>query len=268
MKYGAYLKFVFALVLAMPLVGNANEDAEGMRISREWKANDIGWVDYTANVRMILYNKNGDSSVRDFRYITMEITENGKRIDGDRVLVIFDQPRDVKDTTLLTYSHFDRDDDQWLYLPAIKRTKRISSHNKSGSFVGSEFAYEDITFQEVEKYTYKLLREEEYSGLECYVVERIPVDRVNTGYAKQIVWYDKEHVRIQKIDFYDRKDALFKTQAFSNWNEYLKDIWRATNELMQNHQTGKKTELIWSDYKFHVGLSKRRFNKNSLERLR
>jgi outer membrane lipoprotein-sorting protein len=268
MKYDTHLKLLVVLALSIPLAGIANEEAEGMRIARDWKANDIGWVDYTANVKMILYNKSGDSSVRDFRYITMEVTEDGKRTDGDKVLVIFDKPRDVKDTTLLTYSHFDRDDDQWLYLPVIKRTKRISSHNKSGSFVGSEFAYEDITFQEVEKYTYKLLREEEYNGFECYVVERIPVDRVSTGYSKQIVWYDKEHVRIQKIDFYDRKDALLKTQTFSNWNEYLEGIWRATNEVMQNHQTGKKTMLTWSDYKFHVGLSERQFNKNSLERLR
>jgi hypothetical protein len=259
---------VFLVVLLLPSGAQADSDAEGLRIARAWKQNDIGWVDYTADVEMTLSNKNGDTSVRHFRYLTMETTEGGQRIDGDKVLVVFDAPPDVKDTALLTYSHFYRDDDQWLYLPAIKRTKRISSHNKSGSFVGSEFAYEDISFQEVEKYTYKHIRNERLNGFMSYVVERIPVDKANSGYARQMVWYDKQYYRIQKIDFYDRKGALLKTQAFSGWREYLPGIWRASKEVMENHQTGKKTDLIWSQYRFHANLPASQFNKSSLERLR
>lgn len=265
-------KIIFTILLFMvlpPQICSAETPEEkGLSIAKEWKERDVGWVDYRANVQMVLKNKHGEKSVREFRYVTMEITRNGVRTDGDKVLVVFDKPRDVNGTTLLTFSHTHKDDDQWLYLPAIKRTKRISSHNKSGSFVGSEFAYEDITFQEVEKYTYKWKNDEVLNGFDCYVVERFPVDQENTGYSRQLVWYDKEHFRIHKIEFYDRKDTLLKTQSFETYKKYLKNIWRADDELMVNHVTGKSTVLTWSDYNFHIGLTEKKFNKNALERLR
>lgn len=259
---------LFLLLLAPSSAYALTPEEKGLEIAREWKQRDIGWVDYRANVKMVLMNKHGQKSVRNFKYITMEMTKDEKRVDGDKVLVIFDLPKDVKGTTLLTYSHFQRDDDQWLYLPAIKRTKRISSHNKSGSFVGSEFAYEDITFAEVEKYDYKWEYEEVYDGFDCDVVARYPLDKENTGYLFQRVWYDKEHRRIHKIDFYDRKETLLKTQSFKTYKKYLGYIWRAYDELMVNHQTGKKTSLTWSDFQFHIGLTERKFNKSSLNRIR
>lgn len=265
-------KFIYTLlffILLNPLAFSAQTPEEkGLAIANEWKKRDIGWVDYSANVKMVLKNKHGQESVRHFVYVTMEITKTGQRIDGDKVLIVFDSPVDVKGTTLLTYTHFEKDDDQWLYLPAIKRTKRISSHNKSGSFVGSEFAYEDVTFSEVEKYTYKWLNEESMDGFDCNVVERFPVDKENTGYLSQRVWYDKDHFRIHKIEFYDRKNTLLKTQSFKNFKKYLDNIWRPDDELMVNHQTGKYSGLTWSDFRFHIGLTEKKFNANALERLR
>jgi outer membrane lipoprotein-sorting protein len=257
------------LILTTPLTANAiTAEDKGLSIAEEWKKRDINWVDYRANVEMVLKNKHGQKSIRTFLYSSMEVQENNARTDGDKVLVIFDTPKDVKGTTLLTYSHFTKDDDQWLYLPAIKRTKRISSHNKSGSFVGSEFAYEDITFQEVEKYTYKWMYDEMYNDFDCFVVERFPTDKENTGYLRQLVWYDKEHYRIHKIEFFDRKNSLLKTQSFKSYNKYLDNIWRANDELMVNHQTGKSTVLTWSKYTFHIGLTNNKFNKSALERRR
>ena len=130
--------------------------------------------------------------------------------DGDKSLIIFEKPRDVKGTATLTFTHKEGSDDQWLYLPAIKRVKRISSNNKSGPFMGSEFAYEDLSSQEVEKYNYKHLRDETFDGKDCYVVERIPMDKYS-GYTKQVAWIDKAEYRALKIDFYDRKKSLLKT---------------------------------------------------------
>ncbi|BFM17462.1 outer membrane lipoprotein-sorting protein [Maricurvus nonylphenolicus] len=243
-------------------------EEKGLAIAREWKRRDEGWGDYTANAKMVLKNKHGQESERHFKYYSMEVLEHGEKVDGDKVLVVFDRPRDVNGTALLTYAHYEEDDDQWLYLPAIKRTKRISSHNKSGSFVGSEISYEDITFPEVEKYTYRWVREEKVGDLNFDVVDRFPVDKENTGYLYQRVWYDQDHVRIFKIDFYDRKQSLLKTQTFSGFKRYLDSIWRADYENFVNHQTGKSTLLTWTNYKFHIGLTEKAFRKNSLERLR
>ena len=143
------------------------------------------------------------------RNLTLEVDG-----DGDKTLVIFDEPNDVKGTAFLNYTHREGSDDQWLYLPALRRVKRIASNNKSGPFMGSEFAYEDISSQEVEKYTYEFLRAEDVEGTSMYVVQRVPVDE-RSGYTRQIVWYDQAEYRVQRVDFYDRKDELMKTTDLS-----------------------------------------------------
>jgi hypothetical protein len=154
-----------------------------------------------------------------------------------------------------------------LYLPALKRIKRIASKNKSGPFVGSEFAFEDITSQEVEKYTYRYLRDEVLDGQDTFVMERYPVDK-NSGYTRQTVWMDKAHYRLMKVDYYDRKSALLKTLVFKGYKQYLELYWRAGTMAMFNHQSKKSTDLIWNDYEFATGLDDGDFTRNSLQRAR
>ena len=133
--------------------------------------------------------------------------------------------------------------------------------------MGSEFAYEDLSSQEVEKYTYKYIRDENYNGLDCFVIERYPVDKYS-GYTRQVAWLDKQEYRPQKIVFYDRKNAKLKTLTYSGYQQYLGKYWRADEMYMENHQTGKNTRLVWQDYQFQTGLSERDFNRNSLNRTR
>ena len=253
------------LLLILPAFVAMAETPEekGLAITQEADRRNTGFRDFTADMLMILRNRHGQESKRNLRIRTLEVEE-----DGDKSLTIFDNPRDVKGTAFLTYSHKVRDDDQWLYLPALKRVKRISSRNKSGSFMGSEFAYEDISSQEVEKYTYKWIRDEVYGGRECFVVERYPVDKKNSGYTKQAAWTDKSEYRVLKVDYYDRKDSLLKTLTTKGHKRYLNKFWRAHEMDMVNHQNGKSTKLIWSDYKFGAGLKDRDFDKNSLKRAR
>ena len=188
--------------------------------------------------------------------------------DGDKTLIIFDQPRDVAGTAFLNYTHRTGNDDQWLYLPALRRVKRISSSNKSGPFMGSEFAYEDISSQEVEKYTYRWLRDEIFEGLDCFVVEYYPVDTRHTGYSKQTVWIDKNEYRVMKVDYYDRRGSLLKTLTVMGYRKYLDRFWRADETHMANHLTGKSTLITWTDYRFGTGMKDSQFNKTSLGRVR
>jgi outer membrane lipoprotein-sorting protein len=232
---GLVLTFLTSLVIAS--TANADPAEIGRQIAEEVDRRDSGFVD------------------------------NEVIGDGDKSLVIFDHPRDVKGTAFLSYTHIGNPDDQWLYLPALKRVKRISSKNKSGPFVGSEFAYEDISSQEVDKYTYRYLRDENFNGLDCFVVERIPVYE-NSGYTKQIVWIDKAEYRPQKLDYYDRKEELLKTLTFGDYRQYLGKFWRAHRWEMVNHQTGKSTSLEWSEFQFQTGLSDRDFNRNILKSVR
>lgn len=247
------------LALAIPAHASAEK---GLEIAKEMKARDIGWGDSQAEMKMVLTNKQGESSEREIRIQSLEVQQ-----DGDKSLSIFDSPQDVKGTAFLSFSHAVGDDEQWLFLPALSRVKRISSSNKSGPFMGSEFAYEDLTSFEVPKYTYNYLRDENINGLEAFVIETIPVDK-NSGYTRRVVWVDKAHYRVQKIEFYDRRNALLKTLTMAEYQQYLDKYWRPLNMLMVNHQTGKKTELNWSNFRFNTGLKEEDFNQNTLKRAR
>jgi predicted RND superfamily exporter protein len=237
-------------------------EEKGLAIAKKIDSSDMGWVNQVADVEMVLKNRSGQESKRLMKLKSLEV-----KGDGDKSLTIFKSPKDVKGTSFLSFSHPLKSDDQWLYLPALRRVKRISSDNKSGPFMGSEFAYEDISSQEVGKYTYKYIKAEKMNGLDGHVIERYPVDK-NSGYTKQIVWVDSKEYRLQKIDFYDRKDSLLKTLTYSGYNSYAKNTWRPDLMSMINHQSGKSTKLIWKNYRFGVSINERDFDKNALKRLK
>lgn len=253
---------VLALFLLPRLAQAETPEEKGRAIAVEADARDAGFGDSTADLVMILKNRHGQESTRRIRNRTLEVSG-----DGDKSLVIFDRPADIKGTAMLTFTHKVGHDDQWLYLPALKRVKRISSANKSGSFMGSEFAYEDLASQEVEKYTDRWLRDEEYGGQSCFVIERDPVDP-RSGYTRQVVWIDQSEYRTLKIDYYDRKNALLKTLTYHGYQQYLGQYWRADEMVVVNHQTGKSSRLMFENYKFRTGLLDKDFTKNSLKRAR
>lgn len=252
--------FIILGLSSLCLAETAQE--KGLAIATEADKRDLGWVDSTADMKMILRNKGGDESVRTLRVKTLEVQD-----DGDKSMTIFDEPADVRGTALLTYSHKRDADDQWLYLPALKRVKRIASKNKSGPFMGSEFAFEDLSSQEVEKYTYNYLKDEACGSLTCFVIERFPIDE-DSGYTKQIAWIDQQEYRVQKVEYYDRKKSLLKTLTPKDYKQYLNQYWRANDSNMVNHQTGKSTQLLWSDFVFKSGLDEGDFTQNSLKRAR
>ena len=234
----------------------------GDQVAQEADRRDTGFGDQAAELMMVLRNRNGDESSRRMRNLTLEVDG-----DGDKTLVIFDEPNDVKGTAFLNYTHRSGQDDQWLYLPALRRVKRIASNNKSGPFMGSEFAYEDISSQEVEKYTYRYGGAETVDGVAMHVIERVPVDE-RSGYTRQIVWYDRAEFRMQRVDFYDRKNELLKTLTYHGYERYLDQYWRSDRMEMVNHQTGKSTTLSFTNYEFRTGLSDRDFDQSALRRAR
>ena len=250
------------LILPFEVLLAETPEEKGLAIAIEADTRDTGWTDQSAEMKMILKNKNGDSTTRTMSIKTLEVDG-----DGDKSLLIFDDPPDVKGTAFLSHTHSLTPDDQWLYLPALKRVKRIASANKSGPFVGSEFAYEDLSSQEVEKYSYKWLRDETLDGRDTFVIERYPAYE-HSGYTRQVLWLDKEMYQPLKLEFYDRKNAMLKTLVFSDYQQYLGQYWRSSMMDMTNHQTGKSTVLTWENYRFQTGMSDRDFDKNTLKRAR
>ncbi len=241
---------------------SATPEEIGLKIAQDSRAREAGFSNFTAQQTMVLRNKHGQESRRQLRVKVLEVSD-----DGDKSLFVFDEPRDVQGTALLIHAHRESADDQWLYLPALKRVKRISSSNRSGSFMGSEFAYEDLTAEAVEKFTYRYLRDEPCGDLTCTVSERIPVDK-KSGYSRQVVWRDKDELRVWKVEYYDRKDAHLKTLTLENYQQYLERYWRAGEMAMENHLTGKSTVLTWTDFQFQTDLDDRDFTRTGLKRAR
>ena len=249
------------IFLSISLAAETAEE-KGLAIFKEAKERTKGFEDFQNKSIMTLKDRNGNISKRFMRSKTLEMKD-----DGDKNLIIFDEPKDVKGTALLTFTHRKEEDDQWLYLPALKRVKRISSSNKSGPFMGSEFAYEDITSEEVEKYTYKYIRDEKYDSLDCFVVERYPVDK-RSGYSKQIVWLDKKDYNPRKTMYFDPKGQLLKVLELKDYKIYIGKIWKPSLLHMVNKINGKESILEFSEYEFRTKLTERDFDKNSLKRAR
>jgi outer membrane lipoprotein-sorting protein len=235
---------------------------KGLAIAVEADKRDLGFKDNTADLTMLLTISPTEQITRTMQQMVLEVDG-----DGDKSIMVFDRPRDLKGAAILTFTHKAGTDDQWLYLPALKRVKRISAADKSGPFMGSEFAYEDLASQEVEKYTYEFKGEESLEGDACFVVERIPVDK-KSGYSRQVTWFDQDHYRLRRVDYYDRKGDLLKTLTLSGYQQYLQRYWRPNEMLMTNHQTARSTLLKFDNYQFQVGLLDKDFTQSALSRIR
>ena len=257
------LSILLTLVSSTTAFAQSMEE-KGFDISARSDRSDRGFGDSQVKIKMILRNAAGKESTRTLLLKTLELQDENI---GNKSTIIFDSPADVSGTAMLSHAKILDADSQWLFLPALKRTKRISSVNKSGPFVGSEFAFEDLTASELNKYKYKFLANESCGSIECYKIERYPQYQYS-GYTRQIVWIDKDVFQIRKIEFYERRGDLLKTLLIEDYRKYLDNIWRAHRFTMENHQTGKSTVLLYSDYTFKTGLKDKSFSKSALSRLR
>ena len=252
-----------AATVETPVRGNTDAERIGFEIAARSDRSDRGFGNSEVELEMVLRNAAGKESRRTLMIMTLEIVDESV---GDKSLVVFDNPNDIKGTALLSHAHILDPDDQWLFLPALKRVKRISSANKSGPFVGSEFAFEDFTALELNKYDYKFLREEQVDGITMDVVERTPRYE-NSGYTRQVSWLDQEVYQVRRVEFYDRRGDLLKTLTLNDYRDY-DGVWRSQRMEMVNHQTGKSTDFIYGEYQFDVGLDEGDFVKGRLARLR
>ena len=248
---------VLGLGISVPAHAQTPEE-QGLALAQKIDKANEGFKTDSSSVQMDLINRYGDRIERTMTIVTIE----GEG-EGDRSRVEFMSPADVNGTKLLTWTHKKGDDDQWLFMPAIKRIKRISSRNKSGSFMGSEFAYEDMSSQEVEKYTYRFVEETKLDGREVWKYERYPVDR-RSGYKRQIIWTDKEYMNALRVEYYDRKDELLKTAVFKGYKKYG-TYWRVGEIDMFNNQTKKRSILVWNARSIGVDLDADDFESDALE---
>ncbi|XOV81907.1 MAG: outer membrane lipoprotein-sorting protein [bacterium] len=258
------------LALTLPVMGaTKTEDAlaaaqaRGLQIFTEADQRQSGYGDMEVALTMILRTAGGTETQRQLSIRQMEMPA-----DGDRVLIRFESPADIRGTALLSHAHKLIDDDQWLFLPALRRVKKVALRNRNGAFLGSEFTFEDLAVPELEKYDYLYLREDMHDALPVHVVQRIARNKYS-GYSREVFWLDQEHLRALQVEYFDRQDRQTKRLRFADYSLYADRFWKAGRMSMQNLITGKSTDLIWQDYRFGLGFQPERdFSINTLRRIR
>jgi outer membrane lipoprotein-sorting protein len=250
-------------ILAVPVHAEKVEDAvaKGLSLSKQVEEANQNFVGESSTMEMILVDAHGTRSEREMVGKTKEIIS-----DGDKGIMEFLNPKDVKGTKLLTWAHKLEDDQQWLYLPSLRRVKRISGSNKSSSFMGSEFSFEDLGGQQLEKYEHKWLRDETLDGEKVWVLERTP--KTESGYSKMVLWIAQKYMGPLKIQYFDRKGELLKEALFSGYKSYTvgkKTLFRSSTIDMSNVQTLKKSSITWKNRELGKTFADRDFDQSTLK---
>jgi outer membrane lipoprotein-sorting protein len=243
------------------LTSSGSADQKGAGIAAELGARGAGYKDLVGDVEMTLRDAGGSEATRRFR---VKVLEKPAADVGDQSLIVFDAPADVKGTAVLSHAKPTGEDEQWLYLPSGKRTKRIASGNRTGSFVGSEFTFEDLTGNDGRKYAWKLLGQKACgTAPSCFDLEATPKD-ASSAYSKRVLHVETGEMRIQSIDFYDRRGTLAKTLAYDDYKKVDGRFWRAQIWTMKNVQSGKSTVIKFTSMKLGTGLGASDFAPSKL----
>jgi len=224
------------------------------------------YADSTSETTMTLTNKSGQQRVRK-TFGTSKLDNNG--IDNKR-MTRFLEPTDVKGTVSLLVEHSDKDDDIWIYLPSVKKVRRLISSNKKDSFVGTDFSYGDVIGHKVKEWSHTIVKEEDVDGKPCYVIESIPKDatiKTNTGYSKRIGWIQKDNFVTVKAISYDEAGELLKEAKYSHWKEVdtVKHKWQAGILEAKNLQTGHSTVITIDQFKVNNGVKDDFFTTRYME---
>ncbi len=218
------------------------------------------------NVTLTLADAQGAKRERRLHAISA-LTPNG--IDS-RLLVRIVAPADVKGIGFLKHEHVESEDDQWIYLPALHKSRRLVSNNKKDSFMGTDFAYGDVLPPKATLYQNKLIGSETVDGIDCYIIESTAADdkvRREYDYAKKVQWIAKSNFHEVKIDYYDLSGKLLKTQTVKGITLMDKENgrWAATQRDMLNHQTRHRSSFVANSARAGIAIPESTFTLRNLE---
>lgn len=245
------------LLLAVAAQGNAQT---GREIVERVKNRPDGNTRY-AEMQLTLVKKNGDKRERKMVSWAMDEGKDTKKI------MFFTYPGDVKGTGFLTwdYDQAGKEDDKWLYLPAMKKTRRISgSSSKTDFFMGTDFTYDDMGGRGVDEDKHTLLREEQRDGHKCWVVESVPVD-AREIYSRKVSWIRQDCVTAVYVEFYDKLDKLHRVMTVQELKQ-VDGFWTVMTMEMKNVQSGHSTQIAVSEPKYDIPVDKSLFTVAKLEK--
>ena len=239
----------------------------------------LGWTEELTGRDIALKMDSADNSLDGKCTAVMAINRKGQKLvrkmetyskkygPHERRLIKFIEPPDVRGIMYLTWSYEDieRDDDMWVFLPAESLVQRISGGGKKGSFMRSDFANEDIEQKEVDDDEHRLLRSEELSGVDCYVVERFSKKQKDTNYSKRIIWVRKDTWLPIKTEFYNKRCKQFKTAIYGGFKE-IKGILTLNKTMVEKARKWSKTLMQYDNVDYNIGLSDAIFEQGNLKR--
>ncbi len=257
MKRSIFYAAILLILLQASLTGKAasQETLTGYQIMEKVE-NRLIPDDMKMVTVMNLIDKRGKIRKRDLRTF---------RFSDTKQIMWFLKPADIKGSSFLKFTYDDRDDDMWIYLTDFGKVRRIASHAKKGSFMGSDFTFEDMGDRKLDDYTYKLLKEETAGGKDCWIVESIPNKGVITDYSKMILWVDKTALFPLKTEYYDKRGRLKKNQSAELIK--MEKYWVIKRMFMENLKTKHKTEILINEIEINTGLEEKYFDKSYMKRI-
>jgi len=223
--------------------------------------------DLTSKIQYKNISKKGRTQSRQ---LVQYISQSDATLDKYALLLSFTAPNDIAGTSTLTLQNA-KDDDQWLYLPSLRTTKKISASRKSDRFMGTEMTYEDLSnylSEPTEEYNYEVVGEEDIDNATCYKITATPLESTKTHYSKKTMWITKADYIMVKTDFYTKDGKLLKTYTATDVKAIAgSQKKRAHKAVIENLKTGNRTEVSYEDFVINAGIDKSMFNKNYLETL-
>ena len=215
--------------------------------------------DMKAKVAMKLISKSGKERIRELTMLRLNQDKDGEQ----KYYMYFHRPADVRQMTFMVWKYPAKNDDRWLYIPAIKLVRRIAANDKNSSFVGSDFTYEDITGREISEDTHTLKSEEKLNGQSVYVVESVPKETKSAYYSRKVSWVHIENFLPLKEEYYDKRGELYKTFT-ADKIEPVDGIATILQRTMSNSQSGHRTVVTFAAVNYNVGLKDSIFSERYL----
>jgi len=253
------------ILLMLPVPSRAETAREILDRAHALDSTTRHWTDRSQRLTLVIIGSGGDERRRQLTVLTKRFGDG-----EEKALSTFLDPAEVKGTTFLQWSHKDAADEQWLYLPDLRRTRRITADLRNESFMGTDFSYQDLgILSEVQGWTEDeapstLVGEEAVDGSPCYVIALRP-KKDDVAYARIQVWLDRDKLVARRMDFFDKDDALIKSLRFQG----IEDIGSYPTPRvleMSNLKSGSRTRIEASDVKYDTGLSDDFFTQRYLER--
>lgn len=257
MKIQIKLQIILLALISVFSEVNAQDGLSIMKKNRQALSSNDEIMHFTMN----LTNKNGKVRTRELTQVQKTNEE-----DNRSFLIRFLSPADVEGTGFLEIENSNRDNDQWLYLPALKRSRRISASNKVDNFMGSDFTYEDIERENIQNFNYKILRKESLNSNNCVVIEATPKNELNfkTGYSKRLIYVCEDNDMVLKTEYYNHNNQHCKTYYAEDVKQ-TQGVWRTYKMSMNNILTNHSTVIVFTEYKINTEIDSNLFSQRYLE---